>query len=437
MSSLKTMIVMGILGAAGFWVYMYMGQKPDTTPADAQAFLSPPTVQIPGLNSPAPQLMGAASSGPANAPSTLLGGGSAPPFSTNPSPPSVSMPGNPVAANSQPAGILNHSSAGAVSPSPANAGGVTMLTPPSTTNIPNVSIPNSPMASPAGTTPSLLSSTKTGQTPAAAYPPPAAASLPAISSLPGSSPTAKSPTASSTNNNIQDSFADFMKAVQKKLAEGRLPEAHLILSSLYDNPDLPQAQARQLTELLDQLAGTVIYSRQHYLEQPYIVRPGDTLDQIADKYNVPAILLARINGIRDPQQLEPGQQLKVVRGPFNAVIHLDKHELSLMMDGRYAGRFAIGVGCDQPNLEGTYIVREKKLNPQYRGPDSIVVPGGDSRNPLGRFWIGLSNNVGLHGTVDPQNVGRDDNRGTICLGDRDIDDLYGILSVGSRVVIQR
>ncbi len=49
----------------------------------------------------------------------------------------------------------------------------------------------------------------------------------------------------------------------------------------------------------------------------------------------------------------------------------------------------------------------------------------------------MSNNIGLHGTVDPQNIGRDDNRGTICLGDRDIDDLYGILSVGSRVVIQR
>jgi hypothetical protein len=239
------------------------------------------------------------------------------------------------------------------------------------------------------------------------------------------------------DNNFQGKFAEFMQAVQKKLDEGRLSEAHLILSSLYDNPDLPQSQARQLAEMLDQLAGTVIYSRQHFLEQPYIVRPGDTLDQIADKYNVPAILLARINGIRDPQQLEPGQELKVVRGPFNAVIHLDRHELSLMMEGRYAGRFAIGVGCDQPKLEGTYVVREKKINPPYRGPDSITVPGGDPRNPLGKFWIGLSNNVGLHGTVDPQNVGRDDNRGTICLGDRDIDDLYGILSVGSRVVIQR
>lgn len=181
----------------------------------------------------------------------------------------------------------------------------------------------------------------------------------------------------------------------------------------------------------------MIYSRKHLLEPPYIVQPGETLDQIAQKYNVPATLLARINGIRDPYHLEPGRELKVVRGPFSALIHLEKHELTLMVQGRYAGRFAIGVGCDQPKLEGTYTVLEKTLYPAYRGPDGVTVSGGDPRNPLGKFWIGLSENVGVHGTIDPQNVGRDDSRGTICLGDRDIDDLFGILSIGSRVVIQR
>jgi LysM repeat protein len=238
-------------------------------------------------------------------------------------------------------------------------------------------------------------------------------------------------------NNFQNQFAALMEAVQRKLDEGRLSEAHLALSTLYDNPDLPPAQARQVTELLDQLAGTVIYSRQHILEQPCIVQPGETLDQIANRYSVPALLLARINGISDPQRLEPGRQLKVVRGPFDAVIHLERHEVSLLVSGRYAGRFSIGVGCDQPKLEGTYVVSEKTVNPVYHGPNGVTVPGGDPRNPLGKFWIGLSQNIGIHGTVDPQNIGRDDNRGTICLGDRDIDDLYGILSVGSRVVIQR
>jgi hypothetical protein len=405
MNSMKTLVVMCLLAAAGYWMYMYMGQKTESPPADAQAFTSPPTVQIPGLNSPSPQVAGGTSSVPENAPATLLGAGSASSLPANSSPipgQGGSTSGTSIVGNAPPAG-----------------GGVTLLTPPGPTSIPNASQGSVP----GGTMPNLLSGAAAGQTPAATYPQPSAAP--------------SSPAAPSSDGTFQGKFAEFMQAVQKKLDEGRLSEAQLALSSLYDNPDLPQAQARQVTELLDQLAGTVIYSRQHFLEQPYVVRPGDTLEQVADRYNVPPVLLARINGIREGLQLEPGQELKVVRGPFNAVIHLDKHELTLMVEGRYAGRFAIGVGCDQPKLEGTYIVREKNVNPVYRGPDGITVPGGDPRNPLGKFWIGLSNNIGLHGTVDPQNIGRDDNRGAICLGDRDIDDLYGILSVGSRVVIQR
>jgi hypothetical protein len=407
MNSMKTLVVLCLLAAAGYWMYMNMGPKPESPPADAQALPNPSTVQVPGLNSSPPQLANGGPNGPTTPPATLLGPGSAPPLSAGsslaPGPGSV-MPGN--------------LSAG---PAASPGGSAALLTPPGQGSAPNSAPNTSQSGIPAVATPNLLSGASPGQTPAATYPPPDAASSP--TSLPDSA--------------FQSKFSEFMQSVHKKLDEGRLAEAHLALSALYENPDLPQAQAKQVTELLDQLAGTVIYSRQHYLEQPCIARPGDTLEQIADKYNVPPLLLARINGIRQGQQLEPGQELKVVRGPFNAVIRLEKHELMLMVEGRYAGRFAIGIGCDQPKLEGTYIVREKNVNPAYRGPDGITVPGGDPRNPLGKFRIGLNNNVALHGTVDPQNIGRDDNRGAICLGDRDIDDLYGILSVGSRVVIQR
>jgi hypothetical protein len=405
-SSFKTLVVMCTLAGAGYWMYINMWQKPETPPANAQAIINPPSVQIPGLASPGLQSPGATQASPANVSPTLLGSGSAPPFSANTASipgPSGSAPGSPSMGDS----------------APATADGVAMLNPPGATNTSNVRQDDIST----GTSPSLLSASPAGQTPAAIYPSPGASTSP--------------PAASLSDSSFQAKFDTLMQDVSKKLDEGRLAEVQLVLSSLYDNPDLPPAQARQVTDLLDKLAGTVIYSRQHYLEQPYVVRQGDTLDQIARQYNVPVVLLARINGIRDPQNLETGRELKVVRGPFNAVVHLDKHELTLMVEGRYAGRFPIGVGCDQPKLEGEYVVRDKNLNPAYRGPDGATVPGGDPHNPLGKFWIGLSDSVGLHGTVDPQNIGRDDNRGAICLGDRDIDDIYGILSIGSRVVIQR
>jgi lipoprotein-anchoring transpeptidase ErfK/SrfK len=129
--------------------------------------------------------------------------------------------------------------------------------------------------------------------------------------------------------------------------------------------------------------------------------------------------------------------LKVVEGPFDAIISLEKRELTLMVQNRYAGRFSIGIGRDEPKLDGQYVVGKKKLNPTYWGPDGVTIRPDDPKNPLGGAWIGLTDRIGIHGTPDPQNLGRDDNRGTICVNGRDLTDLYGILSVGSRVTILR
>jgi LysM repeat protein len=181
--------------------------------------------------------------------------------------------------------------------------------------------------------------------------------------------------------------------------------------------------------MLDQMAATVVYSRQHLLEKPYIVQPGETLDSIADQYNVPSRLLAKINGIHEGQNPQPGRELKVLRGPFMALVDLNRLELTLMLHGRYAGRFAIGVGADHPKLEGTYIVRDKRLNPPG--------PPRDPTCPPGKLWIDLGNQITIHAAADPRSVGRTDGHGSICLSDQDMTDVFGILSVGSRVEIQR
>ncbi|NLF09571.1 MAG: L,D-transpeptidase family protein [Pirellulaceae bacterium] len=253
--------------------------------------------------------------------------------------------------------------------------------------------------------------------------------------------------ASEADDLLRDKFAAFMEEVQRSLKLGKLAEAHQALSMLYTRPDLPEEQARQIVGLLDQLAGTVIYSREHYLEPAYRARGGETIEQIARQHQVPWQLLARINGLMPPdapnddrtkdQPLPDGMELKVVRGPFDAIVNLEKRELTLMLQDRYAGRFAIGVGRDHTNIEGIYTVEDKILNPVYNGPGGISIPPDDPRNPLGKAWIGLSAQVGIHGAADPRDLGRDDNQGSICVAPRDIQDLFGILSIGSRVKVTR
>lgn len=233
------------------------------------------------------------------------------------------------------------------------------------------------------------------------------------------------------------SFASTIDAARHELESGQLASALQKLSIWYDDARLAPQEQQQLNQLLDQVAGTVVYSTQHLMEPPYEVQPGERLEDIAQKYSIPWELLAKINGIDDPASLRPGERLKVVRGPFSALVSLDKRQLTLITaSGSYAGRFNIGIGREHPPREGVYSVSDKVVNPVYHGADRAV-SAGDQGNPLGARWIGLGSELGIHGTNHAENIGRTDLSGSISLGPRDVEDVFDILSVGSRVVIRR
>jgi hypothetical protein len=263
---------------------------------------------------------------------------------------------------------------------------------------------------------------------AAATPPPADVNPAAA----GNPPPDSNPPAAGSGE-----FAGALASAQRELEGGQLASALRQLSRWHDNPQLAPAEQQQLNQLLDQVAGTVVYSTQHLIEPPYEVQPGERLEDIGEKYNVPWQLLAKINGIDDPRALQPGERLKVVRGPFQAIINLSKRELTLLTaDGSYAGRFKIGIGTEHPPREGTFPVAEKVANPVYYGRDRAI-GAEDAANPLGERWIGLGGGVGIHGTNNPQNVGRADLPGSITLSERDAEDVFDILSLGSRITIRR
>jgi len=238
------------------------------------------------------------------------------------------------------------------------------------------------------------------------------------------------------------SFDEAWQSAQDLLARGELAEAHLLLSGWYGHPTLLDVEQQELMRMLSGLAGTVIYSTEHHLEPPYYVKPGETLEKIARQYEVPTELLARINGISGP--LRPGQAIKVVRGPFEAVVDAKRKELVLVLAGRYAGRFPVGFGEDRGQVQGVYQIAAKQNNPTYHGPQQTVGPG-DPNNPLGSLLLSLKKSLdnaaelpfGIHGTNDPATVARDSGPGYIRLTPQDIEDAGAILSVGSRVIIRR
>jgi L,D-transpeptidase ErfK/SrfK len=61
----------------------------------------------------------------------------------------------------------------------------------------------------------------------------------------------------------------------------------------------------------------------------------------------------------------------------------------------------------------------------------------DPENPLGEYWIGLGNHIGIHGTNDSGTIGKAASRGCIHLGDDDIVEVFSLLSPGSKVLIRK
>lgn len=433
MNSLKPLLTVAVLAGIGYGAYVRINRDAGAPPPAgvAAGWDTTPKVQMPDV----------AMSGGAAVPWSGGGAQSAPPIAPSFGPgsgmPSVSTP---------PRGSEAPAFPGAAAPSPAAASPWIQGGPPANSPPPAVaSAPPFENAPPNGGSPFPPAAEAAGSSPPAYELPPANESAPPLPPAGGeASPYDRyreAPPAADAGVQAAapgpGGFPAAMEAAKRELEAGQMAAALRQLSAWYDNPQLTPVEQQQLNQLLDQIAGTVVYSTQHLLEAPYEVQSGERLEDIGQRYDVPWQLLAKINGIDDPQSLRPGERLKVVRGPFTAVVSLQKREMTVLLsDGSYAGRFKIGIGVDQPPREGVFAVSDKATDPVYRGRDRAIPPH-DPNNPLGARWIGLGADLGIHGTNRPESIGRTDLPGSISLDPRDIEDVFDILSVGSKVTIRR
>lgn len=185
----------------------------------------------------------------------------------------------------------------------------------------------------------------------------------------------------------------------------------------------------------------------------YKVRSGDNLEAIGKRYKVPAELLMKINGISDPKRLQAEQNLKVVNGPFHAIIYKSSFELDLYLQNTYVKTYKVGIGL--PGKEtpaGKWrvepgdgkLVRPDWPRPQEQG-GGLVKPD-DPEYPLGSRWIaleGIDENTkgrigfGIHGTKDPESIGKRSSLGCVRLYNGDVVEFYDMVVPGlSRIYIR-
>lgn len=267
-------------------------------------------------------------------------------------------------------------------------------------------------------------------------------------------PLAGSPPAAGVRATV---LANYGKAVAL-IAGGKLVEARSLLADALNSNALTAADTADARKRLIELADKTIFSRRVWPGDPctfnYTFRPGDVLVRVERKQSlhVSERLIQRINSIPDAGRIRAGQTLKMIRGPFHAVISKSRFSMDVYLQEHgsermiLVRRFPVGIGKDGSTPLGMWRVSlgRKMLYATWTPPPSSPVDArsikwGDPGYPLGRLgcWIGLegiAGNVhtaedgfGIHGTNDPSSIGKAASLGCIRMTDDAIEMAYAML----------
>ena len=112
------------------------------------------------------------------------------------------------------------------------------------------------------------------------------------------------------------------------------------------------------------------------------------------------------------------------------VVSLTDHKLVLFDGERVVKVYETASGKPTtPTPAGQFEVVSKVANPVYKAHGQNVAPG--PRNPVGTRWIGLSlKGYGIHGTNAPKSIGKDSSHGCIRMRNKDVEELFELVSVG-------
>ncbi|WP_425532087.1 L,D-transpeptidase [Ancylobacter crimeensis] len=130
--------------------------------------------------------------------------------------------------------------------------------------------------------------------------------------------------------------------------------------------------------------------------------------------------------------------------PGTIVINTSEHYLYLVLGEGKALRYAVGVGREGFAWSGTQYITRKKEWPDWRPPQEMLerrpdlpayMPGGPE-NPLGARALYLGDTLyRIHGSNEPETIGRSVSSGCIRMLNDDVEDLYERVDIGTKVKV--
>ncbi len=189
-------------------------------------------------------------------------------------------------------------------------------------------------------------------------------------------------------------------------------------------------------ELLNEVNITLVMNPWPMPEKvDYTIQRGDTLGGLARRFNTTVDLIQRGNRLTGPM-IRVGDRLRILDATFSMEVSKSRNDLVLYLNDRFFKRYRVGTGEYQRTPVGEFQITDRIPQPTWWRQDGRAIPYGTTNNVLGTHWLSIDvPGYGIHGTWEPESIGYQSSAGCVRLLNEDIEELYTLVPVGTRVVI--
>lgn len=248
-------------------------------------------------------------------------------------------------------------------------------------------------------------------------PPPAAAEIPTPNPQSSNSETASG---TDTLKKLKDS---------DQLTEARVAGLEALRSATGE-------QKKAIEDFLGEIAAPLIFSKRPMAEKvEHTVVAGDTLGALAKQYGTTVDAIRKGNNLPG-QVIRLGSRLRILNGKFSITVSKTQNTLTLSLNDQFFKRYRVGTGQYATTPAGKFSITGKVAQPTWYRPDGKSIPYGDKENLLGTHWMSIDvPGFGLHGTWEPDTIGRQSSQGCVRLANADIEELFTLVPEGTPVII--
>jgi len=118
------------------------------------------------------------------------------------------------------------------------------------------------------------------------------------------------------------------------------------------------------------------------------------------------------------------------------LVSIPDRKLALFENGKVVRIYRVAVGkISTPSPTGEFKIVRRVSDPAYYHKGQVI--GAGNGNPVGTRWMGLSvKGYGIHGTNQPNSIGKAASKGCIRMGKQDVEELFALVDVGDDVQIR-